>query len=52
MFIKKGRLISHVCGITEEAVRVILNDISILWHVDPLLGSDRETSNYITVIAK
>jgi hypothetical protein len=22
----------------------------ILWHVDPLLGNDRETSNYTTVI--
>jgi hypothetical protein len=25
---------------------------NILWHVDPLLGNDREINNYITAIAK
>jgi hypothetical protein len=24
----------------------------ILWHVDPLLGNDHETSNYTTAVAK
>lgn len=24
----------------------------LLWHVDPLLGSDRKISNYTTAIAK
>jgi hypothetical protein len=30
---------------------MVSND-KILWHVDPLLGNDRETSNYTTAIAK
>jgi hypothetical protein len=47
---RKG--VSRVYDIPEEALRVVLNDISIYWHVDPLLGSDRETGIYTTVIAK
>jgi hypothetical protein len=26
--------------------------LNILWHVYPLLGNDREISNYATVVAK
>jgi hypothetical protein len=33
--------------ITEETV-----EIEILWHVDPLLGTDREISKYTTTVAK
>jgi hypothetical protein len=27
-------------------------DVIILWHVDPLLGNDRETSEYATAVAR
>jgi hypothetical protein len=26
--------------------------LNILWHVDPLLGNDRETSNYTTAVSR
>jgi hypothetical protein len=29
-----------------------MNVAYILWHVDPLLGNDREISSYTTAIAK
>jgi hypothetical protein len=28
------------------------NSETILWHVDPFLGNDREISNYATAVAK
>jgi hypothetical protein len=29
----------------------MLRYAKIVWHVDPLIGNDRETSNYTTAIA-
>jgi hypothetical protein len=31
---------------------LILKNVIILWHVDPLLGNDHEISNYTAAIAK
>jgi hypothetical protein len=29
-----------------------MNEVKILWHISPLLGNDRETSNETTAIVK
>jgi hypothetical protein len=47
---RKGGLVMY--DIPEEALGVILNDISISWNVDPLLASGRGTSSCTAVIAE
>jgi hypothetical protein len=37
---------------TKEKLKVEVTMVKILWHVDELLGNNREISNYTTAVGK
>jgi hypothetical protein len=39
-------------GVTDKLNKTLQSGQLILWHVDPLLGNDREKSNFTTTLSK
>jgi hypothetical protein len=46
------KLSSLVPYAVAPSVKVIMGSGNIMWHVDPLLGNDRETNNYTSAVTR